>query len=131
MRSFVLIAVAALGLVACKPQAADQNYNINAATPVAELAHDCGIAANTLADEKALFAAETAYNIAADAYVRASGTGQLPAAVKAVVQPKMVQAYAALKLARQAYTLGQTCNLLKAVELTKSLATQAKTLLPK
>ena len=126
MRSLILIAAAALAVAACKPQAADENYNVNSSVT----APTCGIATNTLADEKTLFSAETAYNVAADAYVRLDATGKIPANIKAAVRPKMIDAYAALKVARQAYNLGQTCNLLTAVATVKQLSSDAKALLP-
>jgi hypothetical protein len=133
MRLFRIgLALAALSLAACQPQASDPNYNVNntGAIPANEVAvnDNCGITSNTLADEKALFAAETAYNVPADAYVRLMTT--LPAETRAKVRPLLIEAYKYLKLARTAYNAGDGCSLKQYSDLAKSLGDQAKAILP-
>lgn len=130
MRSITLIAIAALGLAACQPQASDPNYNVNAATPASTETSDCGIASNTLADEKVLFAAETAYNIPADAYVRAMAVPETLNARNAA-RPYLLKAYDYLKLARTAYKAGDGCSLQQYSDLAKQFGDQAKTILAK
>jgi hypothetical protein len=82
-------------------------------------------------DEKALYGAEAAYNVAAHAYVTADGTGKLTPELKAQAKPLLLQAHSALMTARSAYKLGATCDLFEAISGVKSLADQAKAILPK
>lgn len=133
MKHLILIAAAALGLTACQPTApvtsnGDTVTNQASAQPAA---NDCGLTKGTLLDEKALFAAETAYNVPAHAYVTFDGTGKLPANVKAVAKPLLVQAYDALKLARTAYAAGDGCSLKRYSDLAVALGNKAKGILPK
>ncbi len=125
MRSLIL--VAALALVACQPATTGEPPNTN--SNITAVDSGCGIASNTLADEKALFTAETAYNVPADAYVKLGAN--LPADKRAAVRKVLIQAYDALKLARAAYKAGDGCSLNSYVNLVNTLGTQAKTILPK
>jgi hypothetical protein len=131
MRKLILIACAAF-MAACTPSTStdEPNTNSNVSTNVTQPGN-CGIASNTLADEKALFAAETAYNVPAHAYVTADATGKLPASVKAQVRPLLIQAYDGLKLARAAYAAADGCSLNSYSNLVVSLGDRAKALLPK
>lgn len=125
--------IAAVGLVACSPQASDPNYNVNATSAVENTISpqaDCGLASDTVLDEKALFAAETAYNVPAHAYVTFDSKGQLPPELKAKVRPILISAYTYLKLARKAYNAGDGCSLKNYTDLAKGLGDQAKGLLP-
>lgn len=135
MRSFILIAGAALALAACQPQPSDVQTNSNVAVSntsiAAQSSHDCGLASNTTADEKALFVAETAYNIPAHAYVTLDGTGKLPANIKVIVKPKLIQLYSYLKLARSAYNAGDGCSLKTYSDLAKALGDQVNGILPR
>lgn len=90
----------------------------------------CGLAAGTLADERALFTAETAYNVPAHAFVTFDRAGRLPVALKASVRPLLVRSYAYLQAARSAYRLGDVCSLASAVAGARQLADSAKALLP-
>lgn len=90
----------------------------------------CGLAAGTLVDEKTLYGAETAYNVAAHAYVTADGTGKLPADLKARVKPMLVESYRVLGLARSAYRLGDVCDLNSYAASAKDIAERAKAFLP-
>lgn len=91
MKLLTLVVVAALGFTAgCAA--------VTTPPPVS--------AQQTLIDERALFAAEAAYNVAANAYLVADGQGVLSAPVKAQAKGFLGQAYAALRLARSAYTVG-------------------------
>jgi hypothetical protein len=126
MRNYILIAATIMGLAAFTPNDSPAVNNHVAAETAS-----CGITSNTLADEKALFTAETAYNIPADAYVRFDAAGQLPASVKATVRPLLIKAYDALKLARAAYNAGDGCSLKRYSDLAEALGNQAKAALPK
>jgi hypothetical protein len=130
-----LIILAALGLAACQPQASDPNYNVNTSTPVNDTAvapaDDCGLASDTLVDEKALIAAETAYNLPAHAYVTFDATGNITPELKAKVRPLLIKSYDALKLARVAYNAGDGCSLKRYSDLAQAFGSQAKALLPK
>lgn len=101
-----------------------------AATAVSGDPTRCGLASGTLVDERALYAAETAYNVPANTYVTFDTAGKLPASVKAVARPALVKAYAALKLARSAYAAGDVCGLKAYAETATSFANNAKALLP-
>lgn len=61
------------------------------------------IGAGTKIDEQAMFAAEAAYNVPAQAYVVADANDKLTPAVKATVKPILVDAYGYLFIARCAY----------------------------
>lgn len=127
--NFILIAVASLGLAACQPTATEPVPN--SSTPVAvEAGADCGIASDTVLDEKALFGAESAYNVAAHAYVTLDGAGKLDAETKARVKPLMVSAYENLKLARGAYTAADGCDLKRYVDLVKTATDRARAFMP-
>jgi hypothetical protein len=129
MRKLIL-GICALGLIACQPNVGTNDVATNSNTVVTNVeATNCGITHNTLSDEKALFVAETAYNVPADAYVRLSNT--LPANVKATVRPKLIQLYNYLKLARTAYNAGDGCSLKRYSELADALGKQVSSLLPK
>lgn len=130
MRSLTLIVgLSVLGLAACQPQpGVESNSNVTVSNSVAVA--DCGVASNTLADEKTLFAAETAYNVAANAYVNFDASGKLPADIKATVRPKLMSAYGYLKLARSAYNAANGCQLKQYTDLVSQLAGQARSLMP-
>lgn len=128
MRSLILIS-AAFAMVACTPTTDVQNAGDNVLNQVVSgdaSQSDCGVTSNTLADEKVLFAVETAYNVPADAYVRALGTNKLSASVKAAIQPKLVKLYDYLKLARQAYAAGDGCSLARYRDLAETLSSEVK-----
>lgn len=102
-------------------------------TAVAAVSGDptrCGLAAGTLVDERALYAAETAYNVPANAYVTFDAAGKLSPELKGKVRPVLIKAYAALKLARSAYAAGDVCGLKGYADTVTSFATNAKALLP-
>lgn len=124
-----LLPVAMLALAAC--QSATQGdpgpaTNSNAAV---EAPTSGGVTAGTVIDEKAMYAAEAAYNVAANAYVTADGNGLLSAATKAKVKPYMLQAYDALKLARAAYKAGDSAVFVQQVARLNDYADMAKALL--
>lgn len=81
-------------------------------------------------DEKALIAAETAYNVPAQAYVVANRRGLLSPQLKAAVKPKLQMAKSALDIARQAYAVGDADTLTDQVRAVQRLAGDAKALLP-
>ena len=130
MRKLILILGAALAVAACQPTDSVSTGNTNVAVANTTDA-GCGVTSNTLVDEKLLFTAETAYNIPADAYVRAEATGKLPADIKATVRPLLIQAYEALKLARTAYKAGDGCSLKRYADLAVLLGSKAQLALPK
>lgn len=89
-----------------------------------------GATAVSEAAQKAIYAAEVAYNVPADAYVRLNRQGALPADVKARVKPLLLQAYQGLKLARQAAAAGDTVGVIFQAGEAQRLATAARALLP-
>ncbi len=125
MRNYILIA-AVLGLAACQPQTTEPNTNSNIA--VNSAATDCGLASDTVLDEKALFAAETAYNIPANAYV--SLGDRLTADRKAQAKAALISAYDYLKLARAAYAAGDGCKLKQFSDLAQAFGNRAKASIP-
>lgn len=128
MRNILLIC-AAFGLAACQPQG-DINTNSNVAVSNDAAASDCGIASDTIIDEKVLFAAETAYNIPAHAYVTLDAAGKLSPEIKTAVRPQLIKAYDYLKLARTAYSAGDGCSLKQYSNLAQAFANKAKSILP-
>jgi hypothetical protein len=132
MKKVVLMLALAMGLAACQPNPPVENNVVDVVSvnnTAAVEPTDCGLTSNTLLDEKALFAAETAYNIPADAYVRAMA---VPATLQArtAARPYLLKAYDYLKLARTAYTAGDGCSLKQYSDLAKQFGDQAKALLP-
>lgn len=89
-----------------------------------------GLGNATGVDEQLLFAAETAYNVPAHAYVTADAAGQLSPAIKARVRPILIQAYARLQDARRLYALGNASDFSTAAREAIGLANSAKALLP-
>jgi hypothetical protein len=126
MKLFPLLLVAAMALSACTPNA-PSSASTNA--PPAATSSG-GVLSHTVADEKAMYAAEAAYNVAASAYISADTRGLLSASVKAAVKPKLQAAYAALKTLRDAYALGNTSNFSALYSNAVRLANDAKALLP-
>lgn len=128
-----IAALACIGLAACQPTPTPAPSN---GTPVSEPSANvtgpasCGLAADTLVDERVLYAAEAAYNVPAHAYVTLDGAGQLSAELKASVRPKLVEAYRLLRVARSAYKLGDVCQLNEAASAATRFANEARALLP-
>lgn len=91
--------------------------------------NSCGIAADTVKDEKAMYAAELAYNIPANAYVTLDAQGLLSTETKAKVRPHLISAYNALTVARTAHKLSNTCAFYNATALVKQSSDAAKALL--
>lgn len=88
------------------------------ATPISEVA------------QKALYAAEAAYNIPAQAYVTLNRQNALPADVKAKAKPLLLDAYQALRAARLAAAAGDSAGVLLESGTASKLAAAAKALLP-
>jgi hypothetical protein len=74
----------------------------------------------TLADQKAMYAAEASYNIPAQAYLSANSRGLINADLKATLKPKLQTAYQWLKGARAAYKI---CNRDSLMDYQRALAT--------
>lgn len=89
------------------------------------------VATSTALDEKALYAAEASYNVAATAYLEAVENGLVTPAVKAQVKPLLVKAYDALKAVRAAYHAGNAANFSAQVAEVTRLTTAVRSLLPK
>jgi len=124
MRSLIIIVCMTFGLAACQPQST-VNSNADAGAVITNtVSGDCGIASNTLADEKALFAAETAYNVPADAYVKLGS--QLSADKRAAARAALMKAYEYLKLARKAYAAADGCSLKEYSDLAQAFGNEAK-----
>lgn len=66
--------------------------------------------AQTTMDEKGMFALESAYNVAATAYLAAVDTGALTGARKDQARQYLQNAYGALGNARTAYAIGNAAN---------------------
>jgi hypothetical protein len=123
-KSFIGI-FACLSLAACGPMVATTQPE-----PIS-MASNCGLASGTLADEKAMYAAEATYNVTAQAFLEANNTGKLSPALRDTAKTKLLAAYQALKLARVAYKVGNTCDFFSNFSNLKSLVSQAKEYLPK
>ncbi len=121
-------AFASLAMVACAPVVSDPIASTPRASPGDA---SCGIASGTLMDERALYTAETAYNVPANAYVTLDSQGQLSEPTKERIRPLLVKSYDALKLARAAYQAGSACNFIDAVRNVSLFANQAKAILPR
>lgn len=65
---------------------------------------------STILDEKALYAAEAAYNTVASTYLTLVDGGQLTGATKDVVKDKLILAATTLKLLRAAYLTGDSAD---------------------
>lgn len=98
--------------------------------PTAPSGAACKPLGGTVADERALHLAETAYNVPAHAYVTANDTGKLPAEVKAVVKPLLQESFRLLKLAREAYCMADFVAMEGYANGSKILADKAKADLP-
>lgn len=83
----------------------------------------------SLLDERALFSAEAAYNVAATAYVSAESRNLLPPALAAQAQPLLAKAYVALRGARVAYAASDALNFAAFAREATALATQARVLI--
>lgn len=97
MRKLIII-FAPLALMACNPAITALHV---ANTPVAGA---------TTVDEKALFAGEAAYNFIASTYVDVVNRKLISDQTKAVVKPKVQEAYKALKALRDAYAAGDAAT---------------------
>lgn len=89
------------------------------------------IAGATVFDEKALYAAEAAYNVPAHAYVTADANGLLTPALKARLKPLLFKAYDALHLARSAYMAGDARGFQAQAKAVAEFANQANALIPR
>lgn len=114
---FAFIAGACLATAACAPVIVG-----NAPLPIAQ--------ASTL-DEKALIAAETAFNVPAYAYVELDAKGLLSDSLKADLKPLLLGGYEALKAARLAYEAGDAETFNAQVEAALKFAETANGFLPK
>lgn len=84
----------------------------------------------SVVDEKALIAAETAYNVPAQAYLVANRHGLLTPALKGQIKPKLQMAKQALNLAREAYKAGDAKTLGEQIGAVQRLASEARALIP-
>ncbi|MBY0395656.1 MAG: hypothetical protein K2X91_04185 [Thermoleophilia bacterium] len=87
-------------------------------------------AAGTLTDERALYALEAAYNVAAHAYVTADDRGQLSAELKARIRPALTASYAALRAARAAHAAGNADSFATQAAAVVRFANEARALIP-
>lgn len=126
MNKFLMLAaVMSLGLAACNP-----SPNLNSNSEHVAPTSGGGATSNTLVDERSLFAAESAYNVAAHAYVTFDASGQLSPALKAQTRPMLIEAYAALQAARSAYTLGDAGTFGAKISAVMDLAARVRAILP-
>jgi hypothetical protein len=96
---------AAMALAACSGM---QSVAQTASPPSGAPAVPSGSTVISADAQKSLYAAETAYNVPAHAYVTLLDAGSLPANIKAKAKPALQAAYQALKLARQAAAVGDS-----------------------
>lgn len=120
------IVAACLLLAACAtdgvaPRIDPENLPVGAVPPAAS-------SKMTLADERALYGAESAYSVAANLYLETEGAGLLSTATKAQAKSGLASAYAALLLARKAYAVGDAASLGKQIAASVSLANSARDL---
>lgn len=120
-RLLAVLAAASLAIAGCQTIA-------EAIPPIGGVSN---AAASTTLDEKALYAAEASYNVAATAYLEALENGLVTPAVKAQVKPMLVKAYEALKAVRVAYRAGNAANFSAQVAEVTRLTTSVRALLPK
>jgi len=119
---------AALSLSACQTPAPVDIMPVP--QPIATASPACSIVGNTLADEKALYGAEAAYNVVADAYLTLDAKGQLTPSLKASARLKLLLAYDALKVARSARLAANACTFGDAISQLGSLVGEVKAILP-
>lgn len=127
MKNLILLAAAALSISAC----GTPGMKLPDITVVKETAVPSGATPISEAAQKALYAAEAAYNIPAQAYVTLNAAGHLPADVKAKAKPVLLQAYHALLLARQAAAAGDTVGVMLQTGEVNRLAAAASAAIPK
>lgn len=84
----------------------------------------------TLLDERILFGAEAAYNVAASAYLSADSRGQLSPSVKATARAALTKSYDALLLARQAHAAGEASTFTAQAAAALAFASEARALIP-
>lgn len=121
LRIVAVVACAALSLAACAT--AGSGTTTGPPGPVVS-------GQNTALDEKALIAAELAYNSAATAYLAADQRGLLTAAQRKEWGGRLITAYDALKLARQAYAAGNASTFVEQLARVTILADQVRRGLP-
>lgn len=125
--------LACASLAACQPPGSTPSpatASTSASGPSSPSGGVCRPLTGTVVDERALYAAEAAYNVPAHAYVSAEGTGRLPANVKAVVKSLLQEAYRLLRLAREAYCLGDFAGMRRLADSVKKSADDANKALP-
>jgi hypothetical protein len=82
------------------------------------------------AAQTALWSAEAAYNVPAQAYTTLDADGALPASIKARVKPVLVQLDRAMEVIRSAAAAGDSAGVLRDAPAAEKLAATAKSLLP-
>jgi len=121
MRFIAMICATSL-LVACSSGA---NVSVEpSSTPTVE-------ASSVVIDDKAMYAAEALYNVVAQAYVVADANKQLNSETKAKIKPYMIEAYSALKAAREAKRIGDIEVFTQQSARLQDYLGYAKMLLPK
>lgn len=116
MKRLMIAAAAALALSACATTAP-----INAPVPIAQ---------SQVLDERALIAAESAYNVAGEAYLTAYRRNLLPADLQPRIRELLVDSFDAILLAREAYRLGNAATFTDQVAIASRLAGEAQRLIP-
>lgn len=109
----------AIAIALSMPLAACQNFTPN--VPVTTK--------STLLDEKALYAAETAYNTVAYTYIHLSENDQIDGELKATVKGKLLLAADALKALRLAYETGDSNTFASQLVKFNALVNEVKGLL--
>lgn len=127
IRKFLIFAAvaASLALASCGTTGA-----LNTAETVGQAVPAVTQPTAGLIDEKALYAAEAAYNVAATGYLNAVDSGALKDPTKALVKACLMDAYSALVLGRKAQKIGDAPSFGAQVGIARRLAEQAATLKP-
>lgn len=122
-----LALAAALALVACSLPSGSESAT---SPPAPAVAPPTGSTAISAVAQKALYAAETAYNVPAQAYVALDARGALPADLKARAKPVLLAAYSALLAARKAAKLGDSAGVIANAKTAQAQADTAAAILP-
>jgi hypothetical protein len=82
-------------------------------------------------DEKAMYAAEATYNVAAKVYLEANRANVLSPSIKSIAKEYLTRAYQYLLAARAAYKLGNATTFNERISDLNAATSQIKTLLGK
>lgn len=114
-------------LAACNTPDAGLHNNTASTNPASV---QCNGFSATAIDDKAMLAAETVYNIPANAYVTLNNAGKLSADVKATAKPLLIKLAALLGDVRTAYSVGDACTFTAKIAAMQEIKAQVQAALP-